>query len=292
MISTPVRPISSPVSGSVAHRKAAIDPLARVLALGDSAGKMIGVALVVALMGHAAVGARAALLSLELIHWNQAIARRVHDAVWDSYDIEPPPPEPPKEEPKEEPPPPDPVAPKEAPPPRADAPKESPPPEAAQAGKVLAANEDPNEPVDLTNSFVQGTGDTYTGGYSQEGATGKKPTYNPAAQAGGSPTGTGTAPAPPRPDRSRKAQLMGSRDWDCPFPSEADTEQIDRASVEVEVAIGVNGKASTVRVMTDPGHGFGREARLCALRKTWDPALDRDGNPIAATQQYRITFER
>jgi len=42
-----------------------------------------------------------------------------------------------------------------------------------------------------------------------------------------------------------------------------------------------------------PGHGFGAQARLCALQHRYQPALDREGQPIKATLgPIRIRFVR
>jgi protein TonB len=42
----------------------------------------------------------------------------------------------------------------------------------------------------------------------------------------------------------------------------------------------------------DPGTGFGREARRCALRKRWSPALDRAGRPTAGAAVVNVRFVR
>ena len=38
-------------------------------------------------------------------------------------------------------------------------------------------------------------------------------------------------------------------------------------------------------MISDPGNGFGREARRYALTQHFQPAQDHDGNPIAGTHQ-------
>jgi protein TonB len=46
-------------------------------------------------------------------------------------------------------------------------------------------------------------------------------------------------------------------------------------------------------VIGDPGNGFGREARKCALTRRFEPALDREGRPVLGTiPQVNITFQR
>jgi protein TonB len=269
------------------------DPLDRVLYLGGKATTTILVALVLALGLHGVAAARAALVSLELVRWSRDMQARISDRLVSSYDIEAnkvePPPEPPPPE-KEE-------APKAPPPPAAANAPPPPPPEAAQAGKILAQEPDPNDPVDLTGGFVSGNGATFTGGVTQAGGTGKTAVYNTNARATGTPGGTGAPqaapPAPAGPDKTRSAGLSGSSDWKCDWPSEADSEQIDDAFVMVEVLVGPNGRAQKVNILKDPGHGFGRNARTCAMRESFTAPLDREGNAIAGmTKPFRIHFER
>jgi periplasmic protein TonB len=195
---------------------------------------------------------------------------------------DPPPPPPQKEEAKPEPapPPPRPVA-HETPPP---------PPAPAQAAKVLAQEPDPNDPVDLTgNTIVQGNADSYAGGFTT--STGRSAT---AVNAMPSPTGVvgGTGPVKAAgPDRSRRASL-GGKDWNTPWPSEADAVQMDEASVMIEVDVRADGTAGAVRVLKDPGYGFGREARRYALTQHYEPALDHDGNAIPQTIGFKVHFTR
>jgi protein TonB len=181
---------------------------------------------------------------------------------------QPPPPPPQKEEAKPEP----------APPPRPVAHETPPPPAPAQAAKVLTQEPDPNDPVDLTgNTIVQGNADSYAGGYTA--STGKS---TAAVNAMPSPTGVvgGTGPVKVvGPDRSRRASL-GGKDWNTPWPSEADAVQMDEAYVTLEIDVRADGSAAAVRVLKDPGYGFGREARRYALNQRYQPAFDHDGNAI------------
>jgi len=285
--------VSLPTSPKARRAPRGREPLARVLDLDGKATTTVAVAALLALLFHGTAVARTALVSLDLVRWAQEIDARVALRLAETIDIETvKPPEPPP------PPPPEPEPPKETvkapPPPKDDAPP-PPPPAAAQAGKVLTQEPDPNEPVDLTNSFVTGNATTYAGGVTQANGTSAAPIYNPNARATGVPGGTGAPQAPPAPvvDRSRPAGLSGSSDWKCPWPSEADSEQIDDAYVMVQVTVGANGRASQVRVLQDPGHGFGREAQRCAMRETFTTALDRDGSSIpGVTKAFRIHFER
>jgi protein TonB len=191
---------------------------------------------------------------------------------------------------KEDVPPPTPTAePEVKPEPAAPAPhhaREAPPPAPAQAAKVLTQEPDPNEPVDLTgNTIVQGNADAYAGGFTSANGTNGNAVRAMAAPTG-VPTGTGPLrPAPVSgPDRARRASVNASdTEWNCPFPAEANADQIDDARVPIQVDVRTDGTPVAVRVLRDPGHGFGRAAQRCAMSKRFLPALDHDGSPIAGT---------
>ena len=297
---TGIRPSSSAGRAAKATGKRpratgpATDPLSKVLATGPRLSVAVTAAVAVFLHVGVAAGATAASLFQEIFAWQKAI----HDIVdyrLSQYEVdlirEPPPPEPEPEEQKPEPEEEKPVV-KDTPPP------EAAPPQPAEAAKVLTADPQPDEgPVDLTNTFVTGSGSTYAGGTTSSDGTSKTAVYNPAAAPTGVPGGTGTAPAPPpvrREDRSRVPGLLGSVDWnDCPFPGEADAEQIDQAFVLIQVKVRPDGSPENVAVVQDPGHGFGREARKCAMRKKYSNGLDADGNPVGGTTKpFRVRFER
>ncbi|AKV03818.1 Ferric siderophore transport system, periplasmic binding protein TonB [Labilithrix luteola] len=280
------------------------DPFAGVLDLGSRMSVAVTIALAITLHAGVAGAAGAAMLLEDMFAWARMVRSAVSANLAQTYEIEiakpeePPPPPPPepepepvKEQPQEAPPPP--VAKQE----KQEAPTPPPPPAAAEAAKVLTQEPAKDEPVDLTgNTFVTGSGSTYAGGTTQAGGTSKTAVYNAAAAATGVPGSTGTAPAPPRPsvDRSRGAGLLGSDRWDdCPFPGEADSEQIDQAYVIIQVKVKADGTAETVTIVQDPGHGFGREARKCAMRKRYNTALDVEGNAVGGmTKPFRIKFER
>jgi len=194
-------------------------------------------------------------------------------------DVPPPPPPPPTAEAKPEP----------APPPRAQPHEPPPPPAPAQAAKVLAQEPDPNEPVDLTgNTIVQGNAESYAGGFTA--GNGKSAA---AVQTAPSPTGVagGTGPVT-GPDRSRKCGNVGSSEWNAPFPPEADAAQIDEAYVTLQVDVRPDGSPGAVKVASDPGNGFGREARRYALTKRYQAGLDHDGAPIPCTFLVKVHFNR
>jgi protein TonB len=275
-------------------RGPATDPLNGVLALGPRIPVAVMVAaavLAVSLHAGAAVGAVQAAVLHAFASWARDTRDIVAERLAQTYDVdfikpvekpeEPPPPppeekEPPKQLVKE--------LPKDAPPPE--------PPAAAEAAKVLMQEPAKDEPVDLTgNTFLNGQGETALGGVTQIGGKATAPTNNLAAVATGVPGGTGTAAAPPavKVDRSRAAAIMNKANLErCPFPAEADAEQVDEAAVGIEVKVSTDGRAETVSVTRDPGHGFGREARKCALREKYAPALNVDG--VAIPGVYRVNF--
>lgn len=265
------------------------DPMSRVLSIGPGLSSVtiaLLVALAVMLHGGAAAGATAAAIFSEIGSWHKSLRDSLSAKLNAMYEVdvqkEAPPPEPPKEEAKPEPAPP---APKEPPPPQA------PPPAPAEASKILAADPDP---LDFSNDgFVQGDAGAYAGGQTHADGTSKKAVYDTNAVPTGTPGGTGVATAPPRVDRSRGASLVNKGNLErCPFPSEADAEQIDDAYVTIEVRVRPDGTAETVSILQDPGHGFGREARKCALREKYNSALDIDGNAIPGASRVRFHFQR
>jgi protein TonB len=174
---------------------------------------------------------------------------------------------------------------------------EPPPPPPAAAAKVLTAEPKPDEPVDLTgNTIVQGNAESYTGGFTTATGTGTVAART-APGPSGVPGGTGPVqaapppPPPPGPDLTRHASI-GNREWRCPFPPEADTAQIDEAYVTLQIEVKADGTAESVRVLSDPGNGFGREARRFAMNQRYTTELDRQGNAIAGTIKTRVHFQR
>ncbi|CAN5261544.1 hypothetical protein BH09MYX1_BH09MYX1_17720 [soil metagenome] len=261
------------------------------LADGDPFFRMLAFGIVGACLFHAAFAIRIAYIHAELISWAETSLSSFVEARMDrTIMIEPETvpdklPEPPPDPVKDDTPPP-PVATTDTPPPQA-------PPAAAQAAAIIAAAPDPNDPLDLTGTFVTGTADHYAGGTTQQSGTSTVAVRATGVAATGQPGGTGTGTAPPSSvDRSRAVQRAGTGDWKCPFPPEADLEQIDDASAIVAVTIGVDGRVQSATIDQDPGHGFGREARSCALRESYSAALDRDGKAIVGTKKFRVLFTR
>ncbi len=178
-------------------------------------------------------------------------------------------------------------------------PKEAPPQAAApaQVAQALTAKEDPNAPLDLTgNTIVSGSGADYAGGNSTNNGTSTVPVRT-VPSASGVPGGTGNnvAPPPTGVDHSRSAGLLGGNEWNCSsfWPTEADIAQIDEAVVKVQVSVNAEGLPQTVKVLSDPGNGFGGAAIRCAKRQRFRTSLDREGNAQAGTTNpFNVRFNR
>lgn len=278
-----------------------VEPLSVVLGLDRRDHFTFVVGLLVALVLHGTAGSRAFVTLPHLSDLAGSVRTGIRERLRAQIDIEvekePPPPAPepepePKPEPEPEPPPPPPLAEKEPPPPTET------PPAAAEAGKVLTQEPDPDEPVDLTGEgFVTGPGDRFVGGVTARAGTSKQAVRDVAAAPTGIGTGQKGPPGPPTPrvDLSKPPMLSGSSMYwdDCPFPAEADAEGINTAKVQIVVTVGVNGRAKSVTVVKDYGYGFGAQARQCALRKTYSPGLNAEGKPVEkSTGPMNITFRR
>lgn len=153
----------------------------------------------------------------------------------------------------------------------------------AQAGKLAAVAE---SPIDFTGTvFVVGSGTSYAGGTTTRSGTSRIPPSGVVAPGG---TGDGAAAR----SRARAVQLDQAA-WSCPWPAEADARQVDQETVVLRVAVAADGRADRVDVVEDPGFGFGRAARQCALSTRFNPARDPGGAPIAAlSPPIRVHFFR
>jgi len=208
------------------------------------------------------------------------LAARVHDAIAAerAVDVTPPPPPPPVPAP--------PLAAKAEPVVHLRmkaAPTHPGPAAPAQAGKLAAVSE---SPVDFTGTaFVVGSGASYAGGTTTHGGTSRVPASGAVA-----PGGTGDRTTV----RSRaRAVALDQAAWSCPWPAEADARQMDQETVVLRVAVGAEGRADRVDIIEDPGFGFGRAARQCALGTRFEPARDPAGERIAAlSPPIRVHFSR
>lgn len=256
----------------------------------------VAVALHVALLVFAIVGGM-----LKDIHDAVTDGRaRIHDFLFRQYEVEvikpkeAPPPEPP---PEPEPPPPAPAPVAKAAKPVDDDPYKDVATPPAQATKVLTAAPKEDEPLDLTDKgFVSGEGNAVGGQQSGDGK-GDKVTMARKASLTGVEGHHGTAPAPmapppPTEDKSRSVQLSGGSTRNCPFPPEADADQVDQAVATIQVTVRPDGSVLSANIVSDPGHGFGRAARFCMLGRHFQPALDRSGSPIVGSTPVNVSFTR
>jgi protein TonB len=240
----------------------------------------LGGAVVVALYGGAL--AMVNQLGTSLGPWSAEMAARIHEsiAMERAIDVTPPPP----------PPAPPPLAAPEtqhtllsrsARTPHSAQTRAAPP---AQAGQLAAAS---REPVDFTGmAFIVGSGTSYAGG-----ATTSSGTNRVAVLGATSPGTTVSGPASVR-SRARPVSLDQSA-WNCPWPAEADAEQVNEQTVVLQASVRADGRADGVEVFSDPGFGFGAAARLCALRTRFEPARDSAGQPIPAqSPPIRVHFFR
>lgn len=224
--------------------------------------------------------------------WSARMAAQIHGALAERaptrLEFEPPPP--PAAEPKPEPEPEPALEPAPAVEPSKDPPAISPKPEAprvappAAAGEVLTSKDAVADFSD--QAFVVGTATAYAGGVTTPSGTGAVP-------------GTAAPAQTPSPDRApassaraRPVRLEGTA-WRCPWPAGALDADIYEQAVVIRVEVGVDGRARRVRLVDDPGLGFGDAARACALKTRFSPALDGEGDPVLATSPpIRVRFTR
>jgi protein TonB len=201
------------------------------------------------------------------------------------------PPEPPPPEP--EPPPELPVAEKAPGKPPEPAPEPEPeagPPPPAEAGQVVAAEENAQEPLDFTDfDLASGKGETYAGGVTASSGTNKQAVHtghvDRNAKPGG-PQGEGVS-------RARPVGMPTNKDWKCPWPQEADDLDIDEQTATIRVEVDATGKVLAATLVDDPGYGFGQVALTCARKQTFATATDPTGRPIqAVSPPIRVFFTR
>lgn len=162
------------------------------------------------------------------------------------------------------------------------------PPPPAQAGRIIAQEPSPNAPVDLTaDTFVTGTASAYAGGTTTAGGTNPVAVLSRMVDPAAPPTRD-----PREPDRSSPLRLEGD-EWQCAWPHEADSKQIDEQAVVLRVVVGADGRAESAKLVSDPGNGFGQAAVACALRTRFTPARDWQGRPAKAqSPPIRVRFTR
>jgi protein TonB len=155
---------------------------------------------------------------------------------------------------------------------------------AAQAGHLAAASP---EPADFTGTaFVVGVGSSYAGGTTTSHGTSKTPARGLVAP-GGTGDGAGAARSQARP------VSLDQEAWNCPWPAEADAQQVNEQTVVLRATVHADGRAERVDVLADPGFGFGSAARLCALATRFEPARDPAGKPMTSlSPPIRVHFFR
>lgn len=161
-------------------------------------------------------------------------------------------------------------------------------PAAAQAGKVLAAEDDAPGVADFT--MVQGTGTSYAGGVTTSNGTAKTPSEGAPRVVGGAGNG-GAGNGDGAADLSKPAR-PSSGDWDCKslFPGAATS---DAATVVIVARVRPDGTPESISIVNDPGQGFGPAARACAMRQRFSAAEDKSGRAItASTAPFRVRFTR
>lgn len=278
-------------SAAPGRGEAGDDPLYWVERIGQRASQVgLVVGLLLATGTHGLGTARAFTMLVEMRDAVVAMRKGLHEYLWAAYDVDmvketeaPKPEEPPEPEPPPPPPPPsskdDAVAPDDDP--------YEPVAAAAAAPAIITAPQAPGEPEDLTDDgFVNGPGTGPGFGYVSAAGTATAATYDPRARPDGKEGGHGSGeqkPPPPKVNRSRPANVAGSKSWSCPFPPEADQEQINRATATVVVTVSPSGAPVSVQILSDPGYGFGRAAKQCAMSRRYEPALDASGAPVRAT---------
>jgi protein TonB len=209
--------------------------------------------------------------------WAGDLATRIHKELSRLHEAPLEPEAPPK---PETPPPPPPQAP--PPPPSAKAAPTPAPPafpaaEPAAAAEVIAAD----ATADFTGAtIVTGSANVYAGGVTS--SSGKSTTAVPL----------GTRTDPDAPSRATPVEPV-SGDWVCPWPKEAERADVNEESATVRVVVDAEGVPQSVRIVRDPGFGFGAAAAACAMRETYAAARDASGKPTRAeSAPIRVTFSR
>jgi protein TonB len=280
------------------------DVLAPVLDVGrDGVRAGAAVGLFVAFLLHGYVVVRVAIALISMGEFVREAREEAHSFFWSTYEVDTA-----KEEKKDEPPPvqeeePPPEVEKEPdkaplPQPKEDIYKEQPAAKPAQAPDLVTAKEDSQEPEEFYNVVDQDgskgpiSGKVSNAGDGTERVDPNQYTRNDG-QKGGKGTGPATTAAVAPVDKSRPASLAGSTSWSCPFPPEADAEGRDSAVAVIVVTVRPDGSPQSVSVVQDPGAGFGRAARKCALGRRYVAGLDKDGQTTTTTTPpIRVKFSR
>ncbi len=152
---------------------------------------------------------------------------------------------------------------------------------AVSRSRTAAAPAAPATPA--SSAMTSNTGDPLVVGSASAYAGG------PTTIAGGS--GSGGAGGP---DFSLPARLGGAVQWACQWPERFNNGLNDGRKIVAHVAVevDVDGSAVHVRVTDDPGYGFGRTARDCALHGQYIPGRGADGQIARAwTKSFQVIFD-
>lgn len=172
----------------------------------------------------------------------------------------------------------------------AEPPREAVPSPPAEAGQVLAADEEATQPIDFTGFDIStGGGKRYAGGVTASSGTNAR-----AVHASHIDRADSLAMAN-RAQRHSLARPVGlpAREWPCPWPREADALSGKAQTVVIRVVVRPDGSVASADLVSDPGFGFGRAALACARTQAFEPARDREGQPVTATSPpVRIGFTR
>jgi protein TonB len=291
-----------------------VSPLRPIMRLGwrlEREGIYFGLS--AALVGHAAA-IFAPYFTLWMIHLTVVNMNReltayykrefAVDVIADKEKEKEKPPEPaPEAVPEPEPPPPVPTAykppPDETQPPDEDPYPDEPPPQAAAAPDVLTVPNDGDMSGDGWDIVDSDDPNSIPGsGYSSNRGKSTKHVESKYASDKGDDNSKSKRPPRPRkpPPEPKESLARAARprdtNWSCPFPPQADLHQIHRAVAVVSVTVGPDGRATSASVAVDPGYGFGANARRCAMSKTYQPALDKDGNKTTQTISVKVNFRR
>ncbi|MFT3928396.1 MAG: hypothetical protein QM778_38060 [Myxococcales bacterium] len=179
------------------------------------------------------------------------------------------------------------------PPPKAA--EELPPPAAAPAAPEPIV-EKPSEPAPALVAAADSGPSNHMLVQSATGALGGRGTAG-AGVPGGTGTGAvgskqgvigGTGLVTPQPI------TLSLKEWNCGWPEDAEYEDFDQQVVSLRVVVNADGRVEKADVLKDPGYGFGRAARDCALRlRAFVPAKDTSGRAIkAVSDPISVRFVR
>ena len=164
-------------------------------------------------------------------------------------------------------------------------PSTAPPP--AEAAEVVAAADDASQALDFTGfDITTGNGRRYVGGVTASSGSSPRAVRDPVADRGAHPSARAG---------SSRARSVGAprREWDCPWPAEADALSIHEQFVVIRAVVRADGTVASADLISDPGYGFGAVALACAREQRFRAATDDDGRPITATSPpVRVRFTR